>query len=105
MGCWVNRVCVHFRGVHQAVYCMYVLLVPRTYRYENLSPAMGRGIDSRNRVCNGVAELHGGLVRQPYAFLVSSPHSGTKVTDTGPVDQSARVLPSTRRVEDSRMGP
>ncbi len=53
-------------------------------RVENLSPAMGRGIDSRNRIWNWVAKLHrlGGPVRQPYAYLVSSPHSGTKVTDT-----------------------
>jgi hypothetical protein len=28
------------------------------------------------------ATLAGGPVRQPYAYLVPSPHSGTKVTDT-----------------------
>ncbi len=47
------------------------------YRVEDLSPAMGRGIYSRNRVWHWVAKL-----RQPYAYLVPSPHSGTKVTDT-----------------------
>jgi hypothetical protein len=51
-------------------------------RVGNLSPAMGRGIDSKNRVGNRVAKLHSGPVRQPYAYLVPSPHSGTYVTDT-----------------------
>ncbi len=56
------------------------------YWVENLSPAMGRGIDSRNWVWNWVAKLHrlhGGPVRQPYAYLVPSHRSGTKVPDTG----------------------
>ncbi len=51
---------------------------------ENLSPAMGQGIDSMNRVWNWVAKLHrlAGRYNNPPANLVPSPHSGTKVTDT-----------------------
>jgi hypothetical protein len=39
--CWIN-------------YCCYIL----QNWVENLSPAMGRGIDSRNRVWNWVAKIH-----------------------------------------------
>ncbi len=35
---------------------------------------MGRGIHSRNRVWNWIVKKAGGPVRQPYAYLVLSPH-------------------------------
>jgi hypothetical protein len=51
---------------------------------ENLNPAMGRGINSRNRVWNRVAKLHRLAGTTTLCLLGSySPHSGTKVTDTG----------------------
>ncbi len=54
----------------------------RPTRVGILSTAMGRGIDSRNRVWNWVAKLH----RLPGRYdnpVVPSLHIGTKVTDTG----------------------
>ncbi len=52
-----------------------------TYRVENLSLSMGRGICSRNRVWNWVAKLYWLAAKlastKPYAYLVPSPQSGT----------------------------
>ncbi len=43
-----------------AIHVQYDMLLPgwEKYRVGNLSPAMGRGIDSRNQVWNWVAKLH-----------------------------------------------
>jgi hypothetical protein len=58
-------------------------------------PAQNRKLKSRygarNRFQEPSLELSSGPVRQPFAYLVPSPHSGTKVTDTvlavyGPYD-------------------
>jgi hypothetical protein len=60
-------------------------LLYRPTRDKNLRPTMG----SRNQFQGLILELcsqatwAGGPVRQPYAYLVPSPLSGTKVTDTG----------------------
>ena len=52
------------------------------YRVENLSPAMGREIDSRNRVWNRVAELHrlAGLYGNPMPTWFQAPKTGLKGT-------------------------
>jgi hypothetical protein len=55
---------------------------------------MGRGIDFRNRVWNGVAKLHMlvGRYDNPMPYLVPSPHSGTEVTDSVAPSTVERVL-------------
>jgi len=54
-------------------------------RVENLSTALGRGIGSRNRVWNWVAELHRlvGRYDNPMPTCFLAPIAGLKVTDTG----------------------
>jgi hypothetical protein len=51
------------------------------YRVENLSPAMGRGIDSRNRVWNWVAKLHrlAGRYNKPIPTWFLVPIEGLKL--------------------------
>ncbi len=64
----------------------YLIHADKESWVENLRPAMG----ARNQFQEPSLELSsqatwaGGPVRQPYAYLVPSPHSGTKVTDTAP---------------------
>jgi hypothetical protein len=54
----------------------------------NLSRKLKSRYGARNRFLEPSLELRsqatwaGGPVQQPYAYLVPSPHSGTKVTDT-----------------------
>ncbi len=50
-------------------------------RVENLSPAMGRGIDSRNRVWNWVAKLHrlAGRYDNPMPTWFLAPMAGLKL--------------------------
>ncbi len=54
---------------------------PRVNRVENLRPAMGRGIDSRNRVWNWVAKLHrlAGRFDNPMPTWFLAPIAGLKL--------------------------
>ncbi len=75
-----------FRDTDRYCYCDCVSSVCETgqrkiVRVRNLSPALGRGIDSRNRVWNWVAKLHyrlAGRYDNPMPTgWVTSPHSET----------------------------
>jgi hypothetical protein len=58
---------------------------------------MGRGIDSRNRVWNGVAKLHrlAGRYPNPMPSWFQAPPIGAKVTDTEVVTAALFAPPST----------
>jgi hypothetical protein len=61
-------------------------------RVENLSPAMGRGIDSRSRVWNWVAKLHtlAGRYDNPMPTWFLAPIAGLKLPTLGSREESVQ---------------
>ncbi len=65
-------------------------------RVGNLSPAMGRGIDSRNRVWNWLAKLHrlAGRYDNPMPTWFLAPIAGLKLPSLGSISASSDLVES-----------